>query len=65
MRYCCSRIVSLAFTLGLFIQGASASAQTLEVFTYPGATHTRAFGITPSGEIVGIQVTGAVFRVFS
>jgi hypothetical protein len=42
----------------------SASAQTVTTFSVPGATHTRAFGINPAGEIVGIYIIGTVFRGF-
>ena len=57
------RAVVLAIFVGIFFTAAPASPQTT-IFTVPGATDTRAFGISPSGEIVGLYTIGTEYHGF-
>lgn len=45
--------------LGFLFTAVSSTAQTVTIFTVPGAQQTRAFGINPSGDIVGIYLVNA------
>ncbi len=56
--------VLAVFGCVLLVAAASATSQTLTIFTVPGATQTRAMGITPSGEIAGLYTIGDVYHGF-
>ena len=61
-----SRYAASIVLLGTLLATAPAWAQTVTTFSVPGAFHTRAFGINPSGEIVGIYTpAGPGFRASS
>ena len=60
-----SRRAAWMALLGALFGAAPVWAQTVTTFSVPGAVHTRAFGISPSGAIVGIYVpAGPGFRGF-
>jgi uncharacterized membrane protein len=64
MNYCISARVTLAAVLGTALAMSQPAPYTFRSIDVPGATATRAFGISPEGDIVGNYNVGSAVHSF-